>query len=296
MRAWGPHETDPLETHAMTTPYVHGYSETEARRLRDQANTLADLLYGDLAFPAGSTVLEAGCGVGAQTALLAARNPEARFTSFDLSPISVAEARRRIDQTGLSNVTVEVADLFNLPYPPASFDHVFVCFLLEHLRDPVTALERLETMLKPGGSITVIEGDHGSYYCHPRSHEADLTVQCLVDLQARKLGNALIGREIYPLLDKAGFARIEVSPRMVYVDSSRPDWVEGFTRRTFIAMVEGVREEALALGLMDEAAWDRGIAGLNRATARDGTFCYTFFRAKACKYSEDSIDVDGRHL
>lgn len=262
----------------MTTPYVHGYSDTETRRLRDQADTLARLLYEDLRFPPGSHVLEAGCGVGAQTVHLAAWNPEARFTSFDHSAASVETARLRVAKAGLSNATVEQADLFALPYAPASFDHVFVCFLLEHLSDPAGALLRLKGMLKPNGTITVIEGDHGSTYFHPKDPDAEKTVRCLVDLQAKKGGNALIGREIYPLLDAAGFGEVAVSPRMVYVDASRPDLVDGFTRKTFTAMVAGVREEALAEGLMDAADWDRGIAGLERTTGHDGTFCYTFFR------------------
>jgi hypothetical protein len=48
----------------------------------------------------------------------------------------------------------------------------------------------------------------------------------------------LIGRSLYPLMTAAGFDRVDVSPRMVYVDSSRPQLVEGFTRRTFTAMVD----------------------------------------------------------
>ena len=53
--------------------YVHGYDERENERLQDQAGTLVDLLHGDTAYPAGSAVLEAGCGVGAQTVTLAAQ-------------------------------------------------------------------------------------------------------------------------------------------------------------------------------------------------------------------------------
>jgi hypothetical protein len=65
------------------------------------------------------------------------------------------------------------------------------------------------------------------------------------------------------------------------VDSSRPDLVEGFSKNTFIAMVEGVREQAISLGLVDHESWDKGIADLYRATEADGTFCYTFFKATA---------------
>ena len=57
---------------ATMASYVHGYSAEEAMRLRDQATTLARLLYEDLQYPKGTTVLEAGCGTGCQTVFLAA--------------------------------------------------------------------------------------------------------------------------------------------------------------------------------------------------------------------------------
>ena len=170
-------------------------------------------------------------------------------------------------------------DIFSLPFAPATFDHLFVCFVLEHLPNPVEALARLRGVLKPGGSITVIEGDHGSTYFHPDSMDARNAVQCLVDLQARAGGNSLIGRQLYPLLVQSGFAEVRVSPRMVYVDGSRPALIEGFTRNTFTAMVEGVREQAAAHGLIDAAGFDRGVRDLHRAGADDGVFCYTFFKA-----------------
>jgi hypothetical protein len=44
-----------------------------------------------------------------------------------------------------------------------------------------------------------------------------------------------------------------------------------------------VRDQALAAGLVDAAAWQRGIDGLNRTAADDGVFCYTFFKATAVK-------------
>jgi len=67
------------------------------------------------------------------------------------------------------------------------------------------------------------------------------------------------------------------------VDSSKPDLVEGFSKNTFTAMVEGVREQALSMNLIDEKTWEKGISDLYRATENDGTFCYTFFKATAEK-------------
>ncbi len=170
-----------------------------------------------------------------------------------------------------------------MSFDDESFDHAFVCFVLEHLAKPVEALRALKRVLRPGGSITVIEGDHGSWYCYPQTRAAARAVECLIEMQARAGGDALIGRRLYPLVVEAGFREVSVSPRMVYVDASRPHLVEGFSKSTFIAMVEGVRAAALAAGLVDAATWEQGIADLYRATAGDGTFCYTFFKARAVK-------------
>lgn len=266
-----------------TPDYVHGYSPREAERLLDQAQTLTDLLHHDTRYPAGSAVLEAGCGVGAQTVTLAANSPGAQFTCIDCSEESLAEAETRVRAAGHTNVTFQKADIFRLPFSGESFDHIFVCFVLEHLPDPAGALASLKTVLKPGGTITVIEGDHGSAFFHPDSPFARKAIDCLVTLQKEAGGNALIGRELYPLLHGAGFASVIVSPRMVYVDSSRPALVEGFTKLTFTAMVEGVRDAVMVQELMTGKDWDRGIADLYRTAEADGVFCYTFFKGTATK-------------
>jgi SAM-dependent methyltransferase len=264
--------------------YVHGYSTVESERLTDQAGTLAELLHHDTRYPADSLVLEAGCGIGAQTVLLAKNSPEARFICMDISQDSIGRARHAAEEKNITNVEFKQADIFSLPFEEESFDHIFVCFVLEHLKAPLQALSNLKRALKRGGSITVIEGDHGSFYCYPESREALLAVECLIDIQARMGGNSLIGRQIYPLLNRAGFKGVHVSPRMVYVDSSRPDLVEGFSKKTFTAMVEGVGKQALELGLINEEIWKKGIRDLYRATEEDGTFCYTFFKGTAVKY------------
>ena len=262
----------------MSDRYVHGYDPRENRRLQDQAGALVDLLHADTAYPAGSRVLEAGCGVGAQTVTLARRSPAAQFTAVDIAADSLAVARQRVAEAGFSNVEFRQADIFALPFPAASFDHVFVCFLLEHLAQPGAALAILKRLLRPGGTITVIEGDHGSTYFYPESRAAQAAIGCLVQMQRAAGGNALIGRQLYPLLMAAGFDAVRVSPRMVYVDASRPDLVEGFTRKTFTAMIAGIREPALAAGLITPESFDAGVEALYRTTAADGVFCYTFFK------------------
>lgn len=271
----GPSETTPAGG------YIHGYRRRAQGRLDNQAGALVDLLHAGTAYPPGTLVLEVGCGVGSQTLTLARRSPETRFVSVDVSADSVSVARRRIVDSGMTNVDLYQADVFALPFRPASFDHAFVCFVLEHLSRPREALEIVRRLLRPGGTVTVVEGDHGSAFFHPDSEAARAVIACQIELQRRAGGDALIGRRRYPLLAYAGYTPVKVTPRDVYVDASRPDLVEGFTRRTFTAMINGVRDEVLAAGLLSPHRFDAGIHDLQRTAEADGVFSYTFFKATA---------------
>lgn len=267
----------------MNSNYVHGYENRENIRLYDQASTLVELLHSDTHYKPGSNVLEAGCGVGAQTVILAYNSPEANFISVDISKSSILEAEEKVRNAGFKNVRFLQGDIFDLHIDQESFDHIFVCFLLEHISNPINALLSLKKYLKVDGTITVIEGDHGSTYFYPHNESSHKAINCQVELQKRAGGNANIGRELYPLLYKAGYNSIEVSPRMVYVDSSKPPLVEGFIKNTFTAMIKGVRDTSLESGLIDEKTFDEGIKGLYRTAENDGVFCYTFFKAIAKK-------------
>lgn len=260
--------------------YVHGYGEREAQRLLDQADSVMDLVHRDTEFPSGSMVLEVGCGVGAQTVTIASQSPGARIVSFDKAHNSATLAAQRVRAAGLQDVHVLTCDLFAAPFEPKSFDCIFVSYLLEHLPDPVGALVSLSTLLRPGGEVLVVEGDHGSCYFHPSTPEAVRVWKCLIQVQSELGGDSQIGRRLHPLLNAAGFEDVRVSPRMVYADSSRPRVQDQFVMKTIVPMVEGVRDQALADGLMSSTEWDTGIGDL-KSTGSDpeGTFCYTFFKA-----------------
>lgn len=280
------HLMEVIETMTMFDQYVHGYRPSESARLGDQAGALVDFLHGDTRYRPGETVLEVGCGVGAQTVTLAVNSPETQFVSIDVSSTSLSQTMERVTAEGLGNVTVAVGDVFDLPhatgnYAAETFDHVFVCFLLEHLADPADALQRLRRMVRPGGTITVIEGDHGSTYFHPDSAAAREAIAAQVQLQRSAGGDAMIGRRLYPLLRQTGWSSVDVAPATVYVDGSRPQLAESFTRRTFTAMIAGIREPAIAAGLITPERFDAGIDDLYRTAADDGVFCYTFFKATA---------------
>jgi phospholipid N-methyltransferase len=265
------------------TKYVHGYSNREVVRLNDQAETLDIIIHSDTFFPQGSLVLEAGCGVGAQTKIIAPKNADSTFISIDISADSISEARRVLETSRIKNVELRQADIYNLPFQNEHFDGIIVCFVLEHLNSPIQALNELKRVLKKGGTMMVIEGDHGSTFFYPDSEYAHSAIDCQVLLQRQSGGNSNIGRELYPLLKSIGLSAISVSPRMVYVDASKPGLVEGFIKNTFTAMIEGVGEKAVQQGIIDRSTFEKGIHDLYRTAETDGVFSYTFFKGFGTK-------------
>jgi SAM-dependent methyltransferase len=262
--------------------YVHGYSDRETQRLLEQSLILEDLLHEGTRFPSGSRVLEVGCGVGAQTSILARRNPGIHLTSIDISEVSVEKAGGLVSELGLKNVTVKQADLFDLGFEKAAFDHIFICFVLEHLKEPTKALRKTKELLAKGGTLTVIEGDHGSGFWTPESIPSRLSWRGLIDSQLNLGHDPNIGRKLYPLLIEAGFEPEYVEPRPVYADRSDPVLLDGVVNKIIVPMVSSAEQQVLEEKLVDQANWEQGLKDLSAVSSHmEGSFFYTWFKGLA---------------
>ncbi len=107
----------------------------------------------------GLAILDAGCGTGDLTALLAEQvAPDGRAVGIDLSETMVSEARHRATET-LVPVSFEVADVQQLPFPDASFDRTLASQLLVHVPDPGRAIDEMCRVTRPGGKLVLGEMD-----------------------------------------------------------------------------------------------------------------------------------------
>jgi len=255
--------------------YVHGRSPREAERLADQARILRPLIHDGVRFPAGSRLLEPGCGTGMQTAALLENSPGIRVLALDRDAGQIAEARSRIGDRG--DVTFHVADMETASLEPGSFDHAFVCFLLEHLRDRGAALAAVRRAVRRGGTITVMEGDHGCCRFHPETPAARAVWEALSARQRRLGGDPDIGRRLHAELTDAGFVEARSELRPVWVDGVTPDLRDAFVRRIITPMVAGGTDD----GALDAETRDRGLAELEATADGGGSFFYGFFRATA---------------
>ncbi len=99
----------------------------------------------------GKLVLDAGCGSGTLTRLIAQLSP--RFVFGTDINTATGEGERLTHE--VPNCEIVRADIFNLPFPPGSFDVVWCNGVLHHTPNPRHAFRRLASMVKPGGVLYV---------------------------------------------------------------------------------------------------------------------------------------------
>ena len=108
--------------------------------------------------PAGSRVLELGCGWGSLTLANATRFPDLHFTAFSNSPQQIEFIRSRADERGLTNVTLHVEDYADFVHPDRSkvapegtkpFDGAVAIETIEHAQNIAELLGAVAERLRP---------------------------------------------------------------------------------------------------------------------------------------------------
>jgi len=121
-----------------------------------------DRLIVRLAPPAGSRVLEIGCGTARNLVLAAHAYPDAEFFGIDISFEMLETARSVIEREGLADrirlaradaTAFDPALLFGVP----GFSRIFVSYSLSMMPGWRAVLERALTWLCPGGELHVVD-------------------------------------------------------------------------------------------------------------------------------------------
>jgi SAM-dependent methyltransferase len=153
-----------------------------------------------LEISAGSRCMEVGAGRGSVARWLSSRvGPRGQVVAADIDCRFL---------TGLpDNVEVRTLDIRTDELEPAAYDLVHCRALLMHLADPVDALRRMITALRPGGTLYVEDGDYGllNFGGHPDAQWCtDLSRKIFDALASAKIVNSYIGRMVPGLLVDLG--------------------------------------------------------------------------------------------
>jgi phosphatidylethanolamine/phosphatidyl-N-methylethanolamine N-methyltransferase len=106
-----------------------------------------------LEIPPGARVLEIGVGTGLS---LAAYPSHCRVTGLDLSADMLKHARRKVERLRMAHVELVEGDALHLPFPSGSFDFAMAFYVITVVPDHVRLLAEARRVLKPGGTLVVV--------------------------------------------------------------------------------------------------------------------------------------------
>lgn len=151
-----------------TDRYTHGHESAilGAHSTRTALNSAAHLLPH---LKPGMHLLDVGFGPGTITLDFAEITAPGRVVGIEntQAPFAVAEANAA--SRHVTNLDLVLADVMSLPFPDDSFDLVHAHQVLQHLTNPVGALEEMARVCRPGGLIATRDADYAGMFWYPES-------------------------------------------------------------------------------------------------------------------------------
>jgi SAM-dependent methyltransferase len=152
--------------------YTHGHADSVLRshRWRTAENSAGYLLSR---IDQESRILDVGCGPGTITIDFARLASAGSVVGMDRSEVVITEARSAAEQAGVTNLELDVGDVYSLDYEADTFDVVHAHQVLQHLSDPIAALREMGRVCKSEGLVAVRDSDYAGFTWFPAVPELD---------------------------------------------------------------------------------------------------------------------------
>ena len=162
----------------------------------------------------GTRLIDCGCGPGSITIDLAQAVTPGAVIGIDLREEALTNGRKLARDRGIANVTFQVANVYQLPFPDASFDAAFACAVLQHLADPLAALKEMRRVLKPGGVIGIVDASSTITFRYPTNPLLEAWDKLRGLEREYNTGRPSDALQLRALLREADFARTQASGNM----------------------------------------------------------------------------------
>jgi len=269
----------------MATGYIHTFTEKEQQRLIHQAEYLIPWIYRQLDYSTCKSVLEIGCGVGAQLRILSRRFPSTVFTGVEFSPDLIGNARMLLrEEIASGQVTLVEGSAYDLPLKTESFDGVFFCWVLEHLADPAKAMAEAVRVLKRDGVLYATEVFNAGVYTHPPRAALMEYWKHFNELQSDFGGHPDIGIQLANLALEAGLVQVEFNDVSPHIDKRQTLAERTEMARYFRDIFASGAEELIAKRRITRALVERMSTDFESiATDPESVMVYTAYQLRAVK-------------
>ncbi|KAL8821728.1 MAG: hypothetical protein Q9223_000302 [Gallowayella weberi] len=196
----------------MEQEYPHGHHQSvlQTHSWRTVSNSAAYLLSS---LKPDSNILDVGCGPGSITVDLASKVPQGKVIGLDTTTDPFEEGRKLAAARGLDNVSFEVGDARQLPFPDKAFDIVHAHQVLQYLNknDRIEAVREMRRVAKSGGLVCIREADQGTVTFYPEVSG----IRDFIDLYCKVAqghgGEPDAGRRLHTWVKEAGFTASDIT-------------------------------------------------------------------------------------
>jgi ubiquinone/menaquinone biosynthesis C-methylase UbiE len=133
----------------------HAAEWDRIRKLHVADAAVEDAIRAALATRPFRSLLDLGTGTGRMLELFGPQIE--RGLGLDLSLDMLLLARDRLERAGLRHCSVRQGDIYDVPLPDGSFDAVIIHQVLHYLDDGARAVKEAARVLRPGGSLLVVD-------------------------------------------------------------------------------------------------------------------------------------------
>lgn len=211
----------------------------------------------------GLAVLDVGCGPGTITAELAELVAPGTVIGLDVAAEVIALADAEFGGEERPNLAFEVGDVYHLDFADGTFDVVYAHQVLQHLSDPVAALEEIRRVLVPGGTVAVRDADYSAFRWAPPSEALDRWMVLFQAVTRHNGANPDAGASLATWVAAAGFTDV-VATDSVWIyesESERRWWGELWAER---AVASAFAVQAVEFGLATPSDLEEIAAGFLR--------------------------------
>jgi ubiquinone/menaquinone biosynthesis C-methylase UbiE len=184
--------------------------QREGVRLREKSDddaTRSQLLRVGLT--SGMAALDVGCGSGSVTVEMARIVAPGTAVGTDTSTCRLEEARTLARQSGAANIEFHQGDAYCLPFSDNTFDFVWSRFLLEYLREPLTAIREMKRVTKLGGLVVCADLDGNCLFHYPIDPHLENSLRKIMAVLADRGFDPWVGRKLYHYCHAVGFSQID---------------------------------------------------------------------------------------